>query len=885
MQKAKKLDDKYNPKGFEERLYKWWVESGFFTPEREEGKQPFTIVIPPPNITGQLHMGHALDNTIQDILIRWNRMKGIPTLWLPGTDHASIATEAKIVERLSEEGTSKGELGRDKFLERAWRWKEEFGGRIVEQLKKLGSSCDWTRERFTMDEGCSKAVTEFFVSLYERDLIYRGDRIINWCPTCKTSISDAEVEHQDLEGKFWYIKYPLKDGEGYVEVATTRPETMLGDTCVAVHPDDERYKALVGRTVILPLMEREIPIVADEYVDMSKGTGAVKVTPGHDPNDFEIGERHGIAKIRIINDDGTMNENAGAFAGMDRYEARKAVVKELEARGLITRIENIQHSVGHCYRCDSVIEPLISTQWFVRMQPLAQPAIKAVKDGDIRFVPQRFEKIYFHWMENIKDWCISRQLWWGHRIPAYYCCECGEMMVRREQPTECAECGSKRIEQDPDTLDTWFSSGLWPFSTLGWPEKTKDLEYFYPTSVLVTGYDIIFFWVARMIVSALDQMKEKPFSDVLIHGLVRDAEGRKMSKSLGNGIDPLEIIEEYSADALRFTLATGNAPGNDMRFRMERVEASGNFANKLWNASRFVLMNLEGHDLADIDRGLDREGLELSDRWLLSRLDSLIAGVEDSMQKYELGIAAQKLYDFIWGEYCDWYIELVKHRLYDRGSKTGDTARRVLHYGLDRLLRLLHPFMPFITEEIWQHLPHEGETITLAEWPKSDGSFRDEKAEQQMEAIMEAIRAIRNIRAEMDVAPSKKANVIIVSERKETRDLFANNSVYIERLAAASKVTVREDKGGIPSDAVSAVIEGAQIYIPMEELLDIEKEIERLEREKERLEKELERVNGKLSNKGFVEKAPAEVVDAEKEKLKKYQDMMAKVQERLKSLV
>ena len=885
MQKARKLDDKYNPKGFEERLYKWWVESGFFTPEREEGKQPFTIVIPPPNITGQLHMGHALDNTIQDILIRWNRMKGIPTLWLPGTDHASIATEAKIVERLSEEGTSKSELGREKFLERAWQWKEEFGGRIVEQLKKLGSSCDWTRERFTMDEGCSKAVTEFFVSLYERDLIYRGDRIINWCPTCKTSISDAEVEHQDMEGKFWYIKYPLKDGEGYVEVATTRPETMLGDTCVAVHPDDERYKALVGRTVILPLMEREIPIVADEYVDMSKGTGAVKVTPGHDPNDFEIGERHGIAKIRIINDDGTMNENAGAFAGMDRYEARKAVVKELEARGLITRIENIQHSVGHCYRCDTVIEPLISTQWFVRMQPLAQPAIKAVKDGDIRFVPQRFEKVYFHWMENIKDWCISRQLWWGHRIPAYYCCECGEMMVRRDPPTECAKCGSKRMEQDPDTLDTWFSSGLWPFSTLGWPEKTKDLEYFYPTSVLVTGYDIIFFWVARMIVSALDQMKEKPFSDVLIHGLVRDAEGRKMSKSLGNGIDPLEIIEEYSADALRFTLATGNAPGNDMRFRMERVEASGNFANKLWNASRFVLMNLEDHDFTDIGRGFDREGLELSDRWLLSRLDTLIAEVEDSMQKYELGVAAQKLYDFIWGEYCDWYIELVKHRLYDQGGKTGDTARRVLHYGLDRLLRLLHPFMPFITEEIWQHLPHEGETITLAEWPKPDGALRDEKAEQQMEAIMEAIRAIRNIRAEMDVAPSRKANVIIVSDRKEIRDLFANSSAYIERLAAASGVTVREDKEGIPSDAVSAVIEGAQVYIPMEELLDIEKEIERLEREKERLEKELERVNGKLSNKGFVEKAPAEVVEAEREKLKKYQDMMEKVQERLKSLV
>ena len=884
MQKAKQLKDKYNPKDFEERLYKWWVDGGFFTPEIVEGKKPFTIVIPPPNITGQLHMGHALDNTIQDILIRWNRMKGVPTLWLPGTDHASIATEAKIVEKLTEEGTSKNALGRDKFLERAWQWKEEYGGRIVEQLKKLGSSCDWTRERFTMDEGCSKAVTEFFVSLYQKDLIYRGDRIINWCPTCRTSISDAEVEHEDMEGKFWHIKYPLKDRDDYVVVATTRPETMLGDTCVAVHPEDDRYRELIGSTVILPLMNREIPIVADEYVDMSKGTGAVKVTPGNDPNDFEIGERHNIAKIRIINDDGTMNDNAGAYAGMDRFDARKAVVRDLENQCLITKIEDIEHSVGHCYRCDSVIEPLISTQWFVRMKPLAESAMQAVRDGDIRFVPQRFEKVYFHWMENIKDWCISRQLWWGHRIPAYYCSDCGETIVCKEQPETCTKCGGNKMEQDPDTLDTWFSSGLWPFSTLGWPEKTRDLEYFYPTSVLVTGYDIIFFWVARMIVSGLDQMDEKPFSDVLIHGLVRDAEGRKMSKSLGNGIDPLEIIEEYSADALRFTLATGNAPGNDMRFHMERVDASGNFANKLWNASRFVLMNLEGREPDSLDGDFDREGLELSDRWLLSRLEVLTAEVEESMERYELGVAAQKLYDFIWGEYCDWYIELVKHRLYDKSRKTGDTARRILYYGLDRLLRLLHPFMPFITEEIWQHLPHNGQTITLAKWPKSDESQRDETAERQMHTIMDAIRAVRNIRAEMDVAPSRKANVIVVSDQAEVRDLFAANAPYLERLAIASKVLVRTDRTDIPEDAVSAVIEGAVIYIPVEELLDIEKEIERLEKEKQRLEKELERVNGKLTNKGFVQKAPADVVEAEKEKKDKYRDMMDKVMERLNSL-
>lgn len=884
MQTDKKLDDKYNPKEFEERLYSWWVDEGFFTPEIDEDKRPFTIVIPPPNITGQLHMGHALDNTIQDIIIRWNRMKGVPTLWLPGTDHASIATEAKIVAKLVEENTSKGELGREGFLERAWQWKEEYGGRIVEQLKKLGSSCDWTRERFTMDEGCNKAVTEFFVSLYERNLIYRGDRIINWCPTCRTSISDAEVEHKDMDGKFWHIKYPFKDSDEYLIVATTRPETMLGDTCVAVHPEDERYKHLVGKSVILPLMDREIPIVADEYVDMTKGTGAVKVTPGHDPNDFEIGERHNVEKIRIMNDDGTMNHNAGAFAGMERYEARRAVVAQLKAQGLITKIEDIQHGVGHCYRCDSVIEPLISTQWFVRMKPLAQPAMQAVKDGSIRFVPQRFEKIYFHWMENIRDWCISRQLWWGHRIPAYYCSKCGEMMVSKKEPAECSKCGSRNLEQDPDTLDTWFSSGLWPFSTLGWPGKTKDLDYFYPTSVLVTGYDIIFFWVARMIVSGLDQMKEKPFSDVLIHGLVRDAEGRKMSKSLGNGIDPLEIIKKYSADALRFTLATGNTPGNDMRFYMERVEASSNFANKLWNASRFVLMNLEGHELQDADQGFDAKDLELSDKWLLSRLDCLTAEIEEDLERYELGIAAQKLYDFIWGEYCDWYIELVKHRLYDKASQTGDTARQILYYGLNRLLRLLHPFMPFVTEEIWQHLPHHGRTITLAKWPEADGRFRNTAAEKDMSIIMETIRSIRNIRAEMDVAHSTKTNVIIVSEQSEIRQLFEENRAYLERLASALGVAVREDRADIPEDAVSAVIEGAQVYIPLEELVDIEKEMERLEREKEKLDKELERVDKKLSNQGFVNKAPAEVVQAEREKRDKYRNMMDKVLERLNSL-
>ncbi len=880
----KQLKDRYNPKDFEDKLYEWWVDSGFFTPEIVEDKKPYTIVIPPPNITGQLHMGHALDNTIQDILIRWNRMKGVPTLWLPGTDHASIATEAKIVERLEEEGTSKNDLGRDEFLKRAWQWKEEYGGRIVEQLKKLGSSCDWSRERFTMDDGCSKAVIEFFVSLYERGLIYRGDRIINWCPTCKTSLSDAEVEHDEIEGKFWHIKYPFKDGDGYIVVATTRPETMLGDTCVAVHPKDKRYKGLVGRSVILPLMNREIPIVADEYVDMSKGTGAVKVTPGHDPNDFEIGERHNVAKISIINDDGTMNENAGDFAGMDRYDAREAVVSELEARGLITKVENIRHGVGHCYRCSSVIEPLISTQWFVKMKPLAEPAMKAVRDGSIRFVPKRFEKVYFHWMENIKDWCISRQLWWGHRIPAYYCSDCGETMVSKTHPNLCTKCGSGKIEQDPDTLDTWFSSGLWPFSTLGWPEKTKDLDYFYPTSVLVTGYDIIFFWVARMIVSGLDQMDEEPFFDVLIHGLVRDAEGRKMSKSLGNGIDPLEVIEKYSADALRFTLATGNAPGNDMRFHTERVDAASNFANKLWNASRFVIMNLKGYELEAPTGDFDREELELSDRWVLSRLNILTADIKDSMERYELGMAAQKLYDFIWGEYCDWYIELVKHRLYDENCKTGKGAREILCYVLDRLLRLLHPFMPFITEEIWQHLPRNSETITLAQWPLFDKKFEDRIAEQQMQVLMEAIRAVRNIRAEMDVAPSKKVNIILVSDSEKIRDIFSANISYLERLAGVADITLRETVAGIPENAASQVIEGAAIYIPMEELVDVKEEIRRLEREKQRLAKELERVKGKLANKGFVEKAPADIVEAEKEKKCKYLDMMNKVTERLNSL-
>jgi valyl-tRNA synthetase len=884
MAEAKKLNDKYNPKDFEDRLYQWWVEEGFFTPEIEDQKEPFTIVIPPPNITGQLHMGHALDNTIQDILIRWNRMRGIPTLWLPGTDHASIATEVKIVEKMAEEGLTKQDLGREKFLERAWKWKEEYGGRIIEQLKKLGSSCDWTRERFTMDEGCSEAVKEFFVSLYERGLVYRGDRIINWCPTCRTSLSDAEVEHQEKEGKFWHIKYPLKGSDDFVVVATTRPETMLGDTCVAVHPEDPRYSKYIGKTVVLPLMNREIPIVADTHVDIEKGTGAVKVTPAHDPNDFEVGERHGVEKIRIMNDDGTLNAYAGKYEGMDRYEARKAVVRDLEELGLIVKVEDIKHSVGHCYRCDTIIEPLISRQWFVRMKPLAEPAIEAVKDGRIRFIPQRFEKIYFHWMENIKDWCISRQLWWGHRIPAYYCVDCGETIVSREEPKECIMCKSSRLEQDPDTLDTWFSSGLWPFSTLGWPEKTGDLEYFYPTSVLVTGYDIIFFWVARMIVSGLDQMKEIPFRDVLIHGLVRDAEGRKMSKSLGNGIDPLEIIEEYGADALRFTLATGNAPGNDMRFYMERVEASSNFANKLWNASRFVLMNIEGAEIGNLEKEMQELNLELSDRWILSRFNNVVKEVTESIEKYELGIAAQKIYDFIWGEYCDWYIELVKHRLYGDDEVTKACARKTLCYVLDRVLRLLHPFMPFVTEEIWQHMPHEGKTITLAKLPVYSDDLDNPAAERQMGLVMEAVRTIRNIRAEMEVAPSRKAKVIIVASETGTRSIFDENRVYLQKLASASEVIIQEDKANIPADAVTGVVEGAEIFIPLEELVDIEKEIERLEKERVKLEKELERVSNKLSNKGFLEKAPEDVVEAERNKKEKYQDMMDKVLERLAHL-
>ncbi|MBA1334440.1 MAG: Valyl-tRNA synthetase [Firmicutes bacterium] len=884
MQQVKKLDDRYNPKDFEDRLYQWWVDEGFFTPEVDESKKPFTIVIPPPNITGQLHMGHALDNTIQDILIRWNRMKGVPTLWLPGTDHASIATEVKIVEKMAEEGLTKQDLGRERFLERAWEWKEEFGGRIIEQLKKLGSSCDWTRERFTMDEGCSEAVKEFFVSLYERGLIYRGDRIINWCPTCKTSLSDAEVEHQEKEGNFWYIKYPLKESQDFVVVATTRPETMLGDTCVAVHPEDPRYSKYIGKTIILPLMGREIPIVADAHVDVEKGTGAVKVTPGHDPNDFEIGERHGVEKIRIMNDDGTLNARAGKYQGMDRYEARKAVIRDLESQGLLLKTEEIKHSVGHCYRCDTVVEPLISMQWFVRMRPLAEPAIEAVKSGRIRFVPQRFDKIYFHWMENIKDWCISRQLWWGHRIPAYYCGECGETIVSREEPKECSKCGSQRLEQDPDTLDTWFSSGLWPFSTLGWPEKTGDLEYFYPTSVLVTGYDIIFFWVARMIVSGLDQMEEIPFKDVLIHGLVRDSEGRKMSKSLGNGIDPLEIIEEYSADALRFTLATGNAPGNDMRFYMERVEASSNFANKLWNASRFVLMNLEGLDTDGSEQGIQELPLELSDRWILSRYNNLVKEVTESIEKYELGLAAQKLYDFIWSEYCDWYIELVKYRLYGDNNASREAAQKTLCYVLDRVLRLLHPFMPFVTEEIWQHVPHEGKTITLARLPEYQGSLDNPEAEKDMGLVMDAIRAVRNIRAQMDVAPSRKARIIVVAEDAETRGVFERNKPYIEKLASASGVSVMEGKEGIPGDAVAAVIEGAEVFIPLDELVDIDREIDRLEKERERLEQELQRVTGKLSNRGFLDKAPRDVIEAEQEKEKKYRDMMNKVLDRLETL-
>jgi len=871
----------YDPKQVEDRLYNEWMKKGYFHAEVDWNKTPFTIVIPPPNITGQLHMGHALDNTLQDILIRFKRMQGYAALWLPGTDHASIATEAKIVEAMAKEGLTKEAVGREKFLERAWAWKREYGGRIVEQLKKLGSSCDWDRERFTMDEGLSNAVKEVFIRLYRKGLIYRGERIINWCPKCSTSISDAEVEHEEKEGHFWHIKYPVKDSSEYVVIATTRPETMLGDTAVAVHPEDERYRHLVGKTVILPLMNREIPVVADEYVDMEFGTGVVKITPAHDPNDFEVGLRHGLEVIKVMNDDATMNKNAGKYEGLDRYEARKRIVEDLKGLDLLVKVENHRHNVGTCYRCDTVIEPMVSMQWFVRMKPLAEPAIEVVKNGTIKFVPDRFSKIYFNWMENIQDWCISRQLWWGHRIPAYYCQDCGEMVVDYDMPDSCSACGGSRFVQDEDTLDTWFSSALWPFSTLGWPEETEDLKYFYPTNVLVTGYDIIFFWVARMIFSGMEHMKKEPFKYVLIHGLVRDAQGRKMSKSLGNGIDPLEVIDQYGTDALRYALTIGNSPGNDLRFSPEKIEASRNFANKIWNAFRFVIMNFDENIHFS---GVSESNFRTEDKWILSRINSIIKEVTDNMEKFELGIALQKVYEFIWDEFCDWYIELVKPRLYDKDSASRLEAQYVLNYVLMNAMKLLHPFMPFITEEIYSHLVTDDESIMISAWPEYRESFNFHEDERKMELLMGAIRSVRNIRAEMNVPPSRKAKLIFVTSDNGIRNTVMDGVRFLQTLAGASEVLVQEDKSGIPGDAVAAVIQGAEIYIPLEDLIDIEKEIERLEKEKANLQKEIDRVAAKLSNEGFVSKAPARVVEEEREKQKKYSEMYEKVVERLKAL-
>lgn len=876
MKTNKELAKTYDPSQVEDRVYKSWLENKYFHATISKEKEPFTIVIPPPNITGQLHMGHALDNTWQDIIIRYKRMQGYSTLWLPGTDHASIATEVKIVEQLADQGISKHDLGREGFLEKAWEWKEKYGSTIVNQLKKLGSSCDWDRERFTMDEGCSHAVNEVFVNLYNKGLIYQGDRIINWCPECKTALSDAEVEYEEKQGSFWHIAYPIKDSNDRLVVATTRPETMLGDTAVAVNPDDERYQHLIGKTVILPLVNREIPIIADSYVDSEFGTGVVKITPAHDPNDFEVGLRHDLPQIRVLDDDGTMNSEAGSYEGMDRYEARKAIVKDLEELGLLEKTEAHSHNVGECYRCTTVVEPIISKQWFVKMKPLAEPAIEAVRSGKTRFVPKRFEKTYFNWMENIRDWCISRQLWWGHRIPAYYCLNCNETIVAKQVPSKCS-CGHDEFRQDEDVLDTWFSSALWPFSTLGWPEKTEDLDYFYPTSVLVTGYDIIFFWVARMIFSGLEHTGQVPFKDVLIHGMVRDSQGRKMSKSLGNGVDPLEIIDEYGADALRMSLIVGSSPGNDMRFHIEKVEASRNFANKIWNATRFIMMNLENMGGKDLKAGQ----MDLADRWIISRYNRLVGEVTENLDKYELGIAAQKVYDFIWNEYCDWYIELVKPRLYGTNEEARSTALYTLVYVLSNTLKLLHPFMPFISEEIWQHLSASSEdSIMVSSWPRLKDEELDDEAEARMDSIMDTIRAVRNIRAEMDVHPSRKTKLIIVA-KEDKREIFEEAKVYLEKLAYASEIIINEAKDELAANAVPIVVDIGQIYIPLEDLVDFKSELDRLEKEKAKLEGELNRVNGKLSNPNFVEKAPAAIVKAEEEKKTKYEDMMASVLEQI----
>jgi len=867
---AKDLAKQYDPKDVEDRIYKFWLDGKYFHAKCDPDKKPYTIVIPPPNITGQLHMGHALDNTLQDILIRYRRMQGYDALWLPGTDHASIATEAKIVEAMRKEGITKEDIGREGFLKRAWEWKEKFGGRIIEQLKKMGSSCDWDRERFTMDEGCSKAVKEVFVNLYNKGLIYRGERIVNWCPHCLTSISDAEVEYEDQAGHFWHLRYPFKDGSGYLELATTRPETMLGDTAVAVNPNDERYKDIVGKTLILPIVHREIPVIADDYVEMDFGTGCVKITPAHDPNDFEVGLRHNLEVIDTFTDDAHIKPEWGKYAGMDRMEARKAIVEDLEKEGAIVKIEDYSHNVGVCYRCHSSIEPKVSKQWFVKMEPLAKPAIDCVKNGEVKFVPERFDKTYYHWMENIKDWCISRQLWWGHRIPAWYCDECGEVVVSKETPTVCPKCGCNHLTQDPDTLDTWFSSALWPFSTLGWPDKTPELAHYFPTSTLVTGYDIIFFWVARMIFSSVENMHERPFDTVFIHGIVRDAQGRKMSKSLGNGIDPLIVIDEYGADALRFTLATGNSPGNDMRFSDEKVGASRNFANKLWNAARFILMNLGEDEKAPHIP----DELTLEDKWILSLSNKLTKEVTDNLDKFELGIAVQKLYDFIWDVFCDWYIEISKIRLNSGDEKAAQTARDMLVYIMSNTLKLLHPFMPFITEEIWQTLPHEGESIMISEWPVYKDEYDFSVEEQEMDRIMEAVRAIRNRRAEMNVPPSKKAKYYIATAHKDT---FEKAGIFMQRLASCSEAEIG-DSFEI-DDAVCIVTTDAKIYIPLGELVDFEKEIARLNKEKEKVLKDLEFIDKKLNNENFVAKAPKAVVDGQREAAQKLRDKIAMIDE------
>ncbi len=871
---AKELDKQYSPQNVEDRTYKFWCDHKYFHAEVNPDKKPYTIVIPPPNITGQLHMGHALDETLQDILIRWRRMEGYETLWLPGTDHASIATEAKIVEAMRKEGITKEEIGREKFLERAWEWKAQYGGRIVEQLKKLGSSCDWDRERFTLDEGCSKAVREVFCKLYDKGLIYRGERIINWCPHCLTSISDAEVEYEDQAGHFWHLRYPFKDGSGYLELATTRPETLLGDTAVAVNPNDERYKDMVGKTLILPIVHREIPVIADDYVDIEFGTGVVKITPAHDPNDFEVGLRHNLEVINVLTPDAKIVDDYPKYAGMDRYEARKAIVEDLQAEGALVEIEDYSHNVGTCYRCGITVEPRVSKQWFVKMEPLAKPAVEVVRNGEVKFVPERFDKTYFHWMENIKDWCISRQLWWGHRIPAYYCDDCGEVMVSAQEVHTCSKCGSNHVHQDPDTLDTWFSSALWPFSTLGYPDDTKELEYFYPTDTLVTGYDIIFFWVARMIFSGVEHMGQVPFHTVLIHGLVRDAQGRKMSKSLGNGIDPLLVIDQYGADALRFTLTTGNAPGNDMRFSDEKVKASRNFANKLWNAARFVLMYL-GNDYSY--PGLPKD-LAIEDKWILSKVNTLAKEVTDNLERFELGIAVAKLYDFIWDVFCDWYIEIAKIRL--QSGAGADTAKAVLVYVLTDILKLLHPFMPFITEEIYQAIPHDTESIMISKWPEYDPtlSFADEEA--QMEKIMDAIRAIRNRRAEMNIPPSKKSKVYVETA---FADVFAVGSEFIKRLAYASDVEIADAFGDL-GNTVTIVTNDAKIYIPLGDLVDFEAEAKRLQKELAAAEEKLAFINKKLDNPGFVNKAPEKVVQQNRDEAAKLTEKIANLRSSLENL-